>query len=288
VEVNKSWMCDEGRLSFHRLDVGERVSLPAAAGRDGVHAPVSWSDAIESVHRRLSEISAANGPNSILGFASASATNEALYLFKRYLSDHLGVKHFDFRLDSEDKKVTEREDDVLRYLDKHPNTMGAIKLGLASEELGGIDDAIAAARSGQIRAAVVIHYKPLIARPGDDAVAIRMAELLRALDYSVLLASHQEGWHSAASVILPVSVWSEEEGTYTNQQSRVQFVAQAITPSPEVLAATNVFGALIKAAGGSPPGPSVRDIFTDMARTEPAFRGLAWEQTKLPGTLTVS
>ena len=288
IEVNKSWLCDEGRLSFHRLDEGERIVLPASAGRDGVHAPVSWSDAIDSAHKRLSEISNANGPGSILGVASPSATNEALYLLKRYLSEHLGVRSFEFRLDSEDHTVTEREDSILRFVDKHPNTTGAMRLGLASAELGGIDGAISAAQSGKIRAAVVIHHKPLVGRPGDDAAAIRMAELLRALDYSVLLASHQDSWHSAASLILPIRVWSEEEGTYTNQQGRVQSVFQAIAPPPEILPAAQVFASLIKAAGGSPPGSSAREIFNDMSRNEVAFRGLRWEQTRLPGILAVS
>ncbi|HEU4387043.1 MAG TPA: 2Fe-2S iron-sulfur cluster-binding protein [Blastocatellia bacterium] len=288
VEVNKSWLCDEGRLSFHRLDDGERVALPAAAGREGVHAPVSWGDAIDSAHKRLSEVSSTNGPGSILGVASPSATNEALYLLKKYMSVHLGVTSFEFRLDSEDEKAAEREDNVLRFLDKHPNTTGAMKLGLASRELGGIEGAISAARSGKIRAAVVMHHKPLVCRPGDDAAAFSMAELLRALDYSVLLASRHEDWHSAASLILPISVWSEEEGTYTNQQGRVQSVFQAIAPAPEILPAAQVFAALIKAAGGSQVGRSPREIFSEMTENEAAFSGLRWEQTRLPGVLAAS
>src|SRR5712671_680646 len=42
VEVNRSWLCDEGRLSFHKLSEGERIARPMMKGRDGVQAPVTW------------------------------------------------------------------------------------------------------------------------------------------------------------------------------------------------------------------------------------------------------
>jgi NADH-quinone oxidoreductase subunit G len=285
VEVNKSWLCDEGRLSFHRLEEGGRVVLPSSSGRDGIHAPVTWTDAVSSAHKRLAEIAASHGGESILGFGSSSATNEALFLFKRYLAGRIGVTRFEFRLDSEDKKVSEREDEVLRFLDKHPNTRGAIELGLASEELGGIDRAIELAKSGRIRAVVAIYYRPMVARADDDYVAARLGELLRSVDYSVLLTTHREEWQSQASVVLPVAAWSEEQGTYTNQQGRVQSVKPAVSPPPEVLPAADVFSLLIGASGEMPPGPSARAVFEEMTRAEPAFAGLQWHQTELPGAL---
>ena len=129
-EVNKSWLCDEGRLSFHALAARERVTRPVMKGRDGVQAPVTWEEAARSIDAKLKEVSGASGASSILGFASASATNEALFLFKRYVGEQLGANQFEFRLDSEDKRVTEKEDEILRHTDKHPNSMGAMKLGL--------------------------------------------------------------------------------------------------------------------------------------------------------------
>src|SRR5262249_17916217 len=122
-EVNKSWLCDEDRLSFHSLRNGERVTRPVMKGRDGVQAPVTWEEAARSIDARLKEVSGANGAGSILGFAPASATNEALFLFKRYVGEQLGSNQFEFRLYAEDKRVTEKEDEILRHTDKHPNSM---------------------------------------------------------------------------------------------------------------------------------------------------------------------
>jgi NADH-quinone oxidoreductase subunit G len=284
-EVNRSWLCDEGRLSFHELDRGERVLLPMIKGRDGMQAPVVWDEAARSVDAKLKEISKANGAGSVIGFASPSATNEALFLFKQYLSGQIGAAGFDFRLDSEDKKVTEKEDEILRHADKHPNSMGAIKLGLASGEMGGINGAIEAARAGRVRAGVIMYFKPLVPRPDDQEKEARLAELVNALEYSVVLAAHKADWQSGASVVLPVAAWSEEEGTFTNYQGRVQMVGKAVEPRGDILPAWEVFAMLLHVSGAESRWMSADDVFATMTESEPAYSNIKLDDTRLPGAL---
>lgn len=283
VEVNKSWLCDEGRLSFHELEKGERLTLASAKGRDGIHAPVSWNEALTAINSRLEEIKSTYGADSILGFASPSATNEALFLLKRYVTESLGSKRLEFRLDSEDVKVGQREDEILRFLDKHPNSMGAIKLGFAGE-LGGISGALDAARAGLIKAALVVYLKPLVERPGDQEAEARLGELLQSLEYSVLFAAHKAEWQSAASVVLPIAAWSEEQGSYTNQQARVQEANQAITPPGEAIQLWAALAMLVGASGTMAPR-SPREAFEELATKAPAFHSIGYEQIKLPGVV---
>jgi NADH-quinone oxidoreductase subunit G len=285
VEVNKSWLCDEGRLSFHNLADGERLTRPLMKGRDGMQAPVTWEDAIRSIDLTLKEIRWAGGPDTILGFASPSATNEALYLFKQYLSDQIGSSLLDFRIDSEDKKAITPEDNILRHLDKHPNSVGALNLGFASEELGGIDGAIRAAREGRIKAAVINYFRPLVIRPGGAQEEARIAELVSALEYSVVLAAHKADWLKEASVVLPVAVWSEEEGTYTNYQGRVQMVNKAVLPVGDIQPVWEVFAMLLYASGASRLWLGPEEVFGSMAESVPAFRNIKLEETRLPGVL---
>lgn len=285
VDVNQSWLCDEGRLSFHELRSGERVVRPLIKGRDGIQAPVTWEDAVRSIDARLKEVREASGAGSILGFASPSATNEALFLFKRYLSGELGATQFDFRVDSEDKNVAEKEDQVLRRRDKHPNSMGAMKLGLMSAELGGIEGAIKAAREGRIKAGIVIYVGPLVRRPADEEADRRVVELIHRLEYSVVLATHKAEWHAAASAVLPVATWSEEEGTYTNFHGRVQFAGKAIEPGGDALPLWEVFAMLLHATGAEAPWMASGEVFSSMAENEPAYKGLALRQTRLPGVV---
>ena len=283
-EVNKSWLCDEGRLSFHELDNSERIQYPSVKASDGTHATVSWQDAVSSVDSRLKEIRQSNGQASILGFASPSATNEALFLFKRYLGTQ-GTTQFEFRLDSEDKNVIQDEDKILRRVDKHPNSMGAIKLGLVSSELDGIQGAINSARAGRIKAGVIIYFKPLVRRDNDDEAERRIRELIAALEYSVVLAAHTADWQTAASVVLPVAAWSEEEGTYTNFEGRVQLAGKAIEPDGDALPVWEVLAMLIHASGAESPWMSATDVFVTMTEQESAYSEMRLEQTELPGVV---
>ena len=284
VEVNRSWLCDEGRLSFHKLKDGERLSRPMLKGRDGVQAPATWEEAIGSIDSRLKEIRNTSGPDSILGFGSPSATNEALFLFKRYLRE-LGATQFDFRLDGEDKKLADEEDQILRHFDKHPNSLGAIKLGLTDEQIGGIDGAISAARAGRLKAAVMIYFKPLVERPCDEEIEGRVSDLLDELEYSVLLTSHKADWQESASVVLPVAAWSEEEGTYTNFEGRVQLAGKAIDTYGDALPVWELFAMLLHATGVASPWMSAEDVFQTMVESEPAFSGITLGQTRLPGVV---
>lgn len=281
VEVNRSWLCDEGRLSFHELARGERIVRPLSRGRDDVHAPVTWEDAVNSIDSRLRQIRGASGERSILGLASPSATNEALFLFKRYLA---GAR-FDFRLDSEDKTVTEQEDKILRHVDKHPNSMGAMKLAIMTGDLSGIGAAIEAAKTGALRAGIVMYHKPLVRRASDDEAESRLAALVEALGYSVVLATHSAEWQSKANVVLPIAGWSEEDGTFTNFQGRIQFAGRATAPPGDALPAWEVFAMLLHTSGVESPWMSAEDVFKTMAEDEPAFRGIEWSQTRLPGVL---
>jgi NADH-quinone oxidoreductase subunit G len=282
-EVNKSWLCDEGRLSFHQLNGAERVERPLIKSREGVQTPVSWEEAVRSIDSRLKEISVADGAGSILGFGSASATNEALFLFRKYLEDRTGTNQFEFRVDSEEKNVGEREDQILRRLDKHPNSMGAIRLGLVNERLEGIQGAINAAQDGRIKAGVVIYFRPLVRRPSDVEAEARVKELINALDYSVLVAAHKEDWHQAANVVLPVAAWSEEEGTYTNFEGRIQFAGRATESGGDALPVWEVFAMLLHASGAASPWMSAADVFATMTSKVSAYREISFEQTRLPG-----
>src|SRR5262245_38825265 len=118
VEVNKSWLCDEGRLSFHTLERWPR--LREARNFESLDRIHQWFDAVRQQH----------GANSVAALASATNTNEALFLMKKYFQGNV-----DFRLSNETSTYQQRQDDLLRRVDKHPNTQGAIDLGLA----GGLE-----------------------------------------------------------------------------------------------------------------------------------------------------
>jgi len=284
-DVNKSWLCDEGRLSIHEIGRGERVRRALIKGRDGMQAPASLGEALDAANTGLREAARKYGGAAILGVGSASATNEALFLLARYVKGQLGGDQLEFRLDSEDRKALEPEDKILRRFDKHPNSMGALALGFAGDEIGGIEGAISKAREGKIKAAVILYYKPLVTRETDALAEARIAELVSLLEFSVLFAAHKADWQTDAGVLLPVAAWTEEEGTYTNYQSRVQAALQAINPPGDAQPAWSLLAALLEASGDTSVWSSSTDVLSDMKQAVSAFAGIDLDSVYSQGAL---
>jgi NADH-quinone oxidoreductase subunit G len=85
-DVNQYWMCDEGRLSYHRYQGEGRLLQPVARGDDGWEVR-TWTDVRRQVVTRLREILGAHGPRAIAGIVSAQATNEEIYVFERLVRE---------------------------------------------------------------------------------------------------------------------------------------------------------------------------------------------------------
>src|SRR5262249_1752881 len=112
--------------------------------------------------------------------------------------------------------------------------------------------------------------------------------LVNALEYSVVFAAHKANWQSAASALLPVAAWSEEDGTYTNCDGRVQFAGQAITPGGDILPLWEVLAQLLYVTGDAVLWLNAEDVFASMSEQSPAFKGIKLEHTHRPGALASS
>jgi len=273
VDVNASWLCDEGRMSFKSLGRGKRLVKTMVRQNGKGLVEVNRKDAYLEVVRNLENISNQRGPNSIAAIASAMATNETLYLFKRFMQEVVGSSLIDFRTDDSYKLVREREDKVLRRLDKHPNSQGALDLGLVSEELGGLAGAIEAAKAGKIRALVML-FIPQMVREESAQVYQAISELLTLVEFSAVLTTHEIEAFAGADVLLPVAAWSEEDGTYTNYDRRVQLLNRAILPPGDARAGWEVFATLARISGKDLGFEHAGDVFARLAAETPGYNGL--------------
>lgn len=256
VAVNRSWLCDEGRLSFHTMERWPRLR----SARPQVAAP------LEHIHQRFDTIRKQHGPESVAALASATSTNEALFLMKRYFGGRV-----DFRIGNETETYQKQQDDLLRRVDKHPNTHGALDLGLASN-LQGLNGLLDLAERKQIRAMWIAFHPQLV---GDDApeTIARLHRLVRALDYSVVSTTHEFAWAVDATVLLPMAAWAEENGSYTNYAGRVQITNRAVAPAGDSVPLYAMMSQLLTLSGVQvTPDPAA--IFEWMARETPAYAGM--------------
>jgi len=274
-DVNKSWLCDEGRLSFHSLQNSKRLSTALAKGVEGPLIESTFEDAIALMESGISGVVAKHGAGSVIGFGSAGTTNESLYMMKRYLTEKHKINRFEFRLEDEDKHVEEREDELLRRKDKRPNTQGATTLGFV-DQAGGIKGAAEAAKSGKLKGAVLIYQPRLVGQLPAESIE-NLKTFVDSLEFCAILTPVRESWQDGASVVIPIGSWAEEEGTYTNFSKTVQRAGRAWAPKEQAKEAREIFAGLL---GLDRPGfyvTQAEEVFTEMTQKIPEYAGLTYE-----------
>jgi NADH-quinone oxidoreductase subunit G len=94
MEVNDAWICDKGRFAHGFVDHPRRLETPLIR-RGGALQPATWDEALDLIARRFQEIMEAAGPQAIAGLGSTRTTNEANYLFQRFLRTAVGTNSVD-------------------------------------------------------------------------------------------------------------------------------------------------------------------------------------------------
>lgn len=72
-----------------------RVKTPMIRNAKGKLEPCSLNEAVDAVAKKLGQVKAHNGANSIAGLASGQASNQALKAFKDFIAGTLGSKFID-------------------------------------------------------------------------------------------------------------------------------------------------------------------------------------------------
>lgn len=279
-DVNASWICDQGRMSFKSLHESERLKVPLVNRMGEAWAAISWKDVIHKIARGVEVMLKDNDAKCVAGIGSAMATNESLFLFKKYLTETVGASLIDFRIDDSHLKVEKREDQILKRADKHPNARGAQALGLESPEWKGLAHLLDRVKRKEIRIVFVIDIPQTIGDI-DSSTKELLGEILAYAEMSVVLTSDRQPYHKGADVLLPIAKWSEEDGCYTNYQGRVQLAQRALPAPGEARPAWEVFADLIRQAGGDSAYDKVDDVLVELAGVRPEFQGLSHKAFRL-------
>jgi NADH-quinone oxidoreductase subunit G len=286
--VNNYWMCDYGRLNtFKDVNAATRIKAPLIR-KEGKMIEVSWDEAIAKVAFDLKSFK----KNEIAALGSAYATNEDNYILMKFMH-FLGVKRIDFVPHEQGN-----DDTLLLRSDKTPNNRGAREVGIKPESIElGYNSIINDIRTGRIKALYLI----------DDNIATdpAMAEALAKLDLLVVHASNRNETTKLADVVLASSTYAEKHGTFINFQGRVQRNVPAIVTLEHErildgmsLSRLDKFGAhndswtqgikrdsratwriinsLANVMGAKWKYPACEDVFTEIAGSVPAFKGLTY------------
>jgi NADH-quinone oxidoreductase subunit G len=259
-DVNKYWMCDEGRFTYHGL----REQRLAGALVDSL--PAGWDRAIRSAADHLTPLLSV-APRSVAVVLSAGFSNEDNFALGK-LAKAWGVTTLYV---AAKPPVPSRADGRLRVADVNANAQG---VKLISEALGMPAKPVSAL-APEVRCLVML---------GDELPGVSEA-VLHELDV-IAISAHERGPVAVATVALPAAAWAEAAGTVTNVKSLVQRMHAAFAPPGQALPA---WEAIVRLAQATAVGTSsamsyahAREVFKDMTQTVAAWSALTWAREARP------
>ena len=260
-EVNRWWMCDEGRFGFGWTDHG-RLGTVRSQGGDS-----TWEQAIAAIAPELSKLRE-NGAGSRIGvIASPQLTNEELFLIVEIFQGALGA-----RVTASVPTPPGYSDDFLIKPDKNPNTLGATLLGLAGPSAPTVDSLVDDALQGRIDALWVF---------GHDLTKLFEEEKIRALSRKlglfVFSGTNENPTASWSHWVLPTAAYVEKDGTFVNCHGRIQRIGRAFPPLADSREDWSMLLELARQVNHPLVWRKPQEIFQGLAAAFAPFAGLSYE-----------
>ncbi len=106
---------------------------------------------------------------------------------------------------------------------------------------------------------------------------------LEALDFLVVLDIFENETTPYADVVFPCTSWSEQDGTFTNTERRVQRVRAAVAPPGECREPWWIYAELGRRLGVELGFESPHGVWEDMRALAPDLAGITWERLEGDG-----
>jgi NADH-quinone oxidoreductase subunit G len=266
-DVNKWWMCDEGRYGFSWIDDESRLGAPIAR-ESGRALELTWDEAIG----RLASALKRYRPEEVGILASPRMSNEDLFALAR-LAAQLNIANVDHRVPL---RIPGDQDDFLIRADKNPNTRGAELMRVVPGQ-GGLDAAamLRAAGAKRLKLLWIFHHDLLQSAwpEGDVRAAVAGAEMV------VFQGTNGNAVSAGAHLVLPSAAHVEREGTFTNFEGRVQRFRVALEPIGEARPDWQILADLARGLGLSDAALSAEradQVFQSLAAAIPAYAGMSY------------
>jgi NADH-quinone oxidoreductase subunit G len=253
-DVNAYFMCDYGRLNYRWINARNRCELPMIRS-GGALAPSEWEPALAAAVDLL------RGKRAFV-VASPMLSNESLFLLSR-LAGGRGA----FRVEQGAEAPLAGVPDLALRADRAANVHGAEALGFrrADDPFAGVD-----------RGDVLIVA-------GEDLDAADTRALDAPGSIILLGTTIPEALRDRVSVVLPITNFAEEEGTFTNLRGRVQRYLQAKAAPGLARPAWFVAADLLGQLGHPAQFFLASEVFAELARENGQFADLSYETLGLRG-----
>ncbi|MDP6625426.1 MAG: 2Fe-2S iron-sulfur cluster-binding protein, partial [Nitrospinota bacterium] len=188
MDVNKVWMCDEGRFIYKKIGAKNRLTVPLVKKGNKLKE-TTWDEAFDTVVRGLSKVK----NNEIGGIASPHATNEECYLFGKLIREVFDSKNLDFVVPFWEA------DDFLIRAEKAANPQGVKELGLKENGSLSVKKMIEEVNNGSLKALYIVGNDILM----NSDTKRDILQALSKLDFMVLQDTCITDLCSVANVVFP-------------------------------------------------------------------------------------
>ncbi|MFH1874731.1 MAG: 2Fe-2S iron-sulfur cluster-binding protein [Pseudomonadota bacterium] len=210
-DINKYWLCDQGRLSYKKNNAQDRITRPFIYID---HKPiyVSWPKAISEVIKLIVETDS----QDMVGVLSATATNEENQAFFELYKDELKVSQICYSGLDEDYSFG---DNFLRKADRNPNQKGVWQITKQRLEKPG-------------------HYGYIIL---DGISPNELARIAHAKPKWMVLVTTQHNLDiSFPNIVLPKATHLEQAGSFINFSGIEQRFEKVLEPKDEALSGVEI------------------------------------------------
>ena len=255
-EVNDTWLADSARVLYKSVKAADRLTAIKVNGTDS---------ALDIAVNAAAELFKANsGAIAIVG--SGRSTVEEQFLTKKIAT----------ALDGASTQLVSRVgqgDKLLISADRNPNVRGALITGLIatlpSQQLTALGAQIDA---GKVKVVLTV---------GEDLAAVGLTAAQLAKISVIYLGTHSNATSAAAKVVLPTLSVFEKNGTFVNQQFRIQKFAKAV-PGPQGATEDLIVLAKLATAAGATAASDMGSVWKLIAAEVPALATMTY--ANLPET----
>ncbi len=121
--------------------------------------------------------------------------------------------------------------------------------------------------------------KALVVIDHDDGI-IQHPERIGNLDFVAYIGAFKNPFMKYADVVLPISAFTETDGTFTNAERRVQLNDKKTEPLNKTLAGWQLYAKIAEKAGVKWSYGSPSDIMNEIAKVTPSYSGITYEKLK--------
>jgi NADH-quinone oxidoreductase subunit G len=276
-EVNDTWLSDSARDLYKPVRAADRLTAIRVNGAD--------SSLDIALHAAAELVKSAGGAIAVVGSGRSSV--EEQFLTRRLADAVKASTHLVSRVGEGDK--------ILISADRNPNVRGALIVGLISElpasavrplatdgNAGGSLALAGVGGLGKLGAAIDAGQVKCVISMGEDLTAAGLTAAQLAKVSIIYLGTHANATTTAAKVSIPTLTVFEKNGTFVNQQFRLQKFFKCV-PGP--VGATDdllVLSRLISAVGGAAVPGELHALWSRLATDVEALKTISF--TNLPET----